>query len=75
MSEEEEKFQEALAQGYGIDETTAWNELSQAVDAKGYELLTLERLEPILEGIFFIKVQKKKLIDRKQGTSESPMRF
>ena len=58
--------------GYGIDEGPAWAELSEALAAKEYKLLRLERLEPVEADIFIIKVQDTKPIGRKLGTPENP---
>jgi len=53
--------------GYGIDEGPTWVELSEALAAKEYKLLRLERLEPVESDVFIIKVQNTKPNDRKLG--------
>jgi hypothetical protein len=50
--------------GYGIDESNTWDELTEALAAKKYKLLRLERLDPVESDIFLVKVQNTKIIDR-----------
>ena len=47
--------------GYGIDEGPAWLELSEALEAKEYKLLRLERLEPVEAEILLLKFKMPSL--------------
>ena len=68
--EGDKRLKEALAQGYGIDDTPTWDELSLILEEKGYKLLNLDRIEPLLDGVILLKVQDAKLTDRKPDTEK-----
>jgi hypothetical protein len=58
MGEYEEEVQKDLAQEYGIDETPAVQALSNALRTKGYSLLSLDRLLPVVADKFVLTIQK-----------------
>jgi hypothetical protein len=56
--EDEKKLHDALKQGYGIDETSTVQGISEVLGIKGYSLLSLDRLWPVQADKFVLTVQK-----------------